>query len=61
MVDFVTFVVGNYGYFISLTLTGLLLLTAFFLYRKSGNNGFLLIVIGEIISGIWGFTVLFFG
>ena len=61
MVDFVTFLVGNYSYIISLGLSGLIILTTLLFYRRYGNNGFFLIAIGEILSAIWGFSILVFG
>lgn len=53
MVDFLDFFVTNISYFSSIGFSTLIVLTSYLLYRRTENNGFIVILVGECIGLLW--------
>jgi hypothetical protein len=53
LVDFITFIVNNFYYEANLGLSLLIALVCFLLYNKTGNKGFISILVGMTASIGW--------
>ena len=60
MIDFIKFVVDNFNYFFWLGLYLIVSLVCFLLHNRTTNRGFIVILIGNLISAGWTSINVFF-